>query len=145
MSITWHSNINEADWEALCDGCGKCCMHKFEDEDTGEILNTNVACKLFDAQSCRCKQYDKRFEQVPDCLNIRKMTDDEMLWLPTTCAYRLTFESKPLPDWHPLQSKSTESVHQKHISMRGRCVSELDVPEEERPDYILETSDDETA
>jgi uncharacterized cysteine cluster protein YcgN (CxxCxxCC family) len=137
MKTTWHSHINEADWEALCDGCGKCCMHKFEDEDTGEILRTNVACKLFEADTCRCTQYPQRFEMIPDCLDIRKLADDEIVWLPETCAYRLTFEGKPLPTWHPLNSGKTSSVGQAGHSMSGLSVSELDVAEEDRMDYIL--------
>jgi len=133
----WHSHINEADWEALCDGCGKCCMHKFEDEDTGEILRTNVACKLFEANTCRCTKYPLRFEAVAACLDIRKLRDEEMVWLPETCAYRLTFEGKPLPTWHPLNTGEPTSVKQAGHSMSGLSVSELDVAEEELVDYIL--------
>ncbi|WP_038250835.1 YcgN family cysteine cluster protein [Ghiorsea bivora] len=137
VQTTWHEHINEADWEALCDGCGKCCMHKFEDEDTGEILRTNVACKLFEASTCRCTQYKERFSQVPECLDIRKLTDIEMLWLPETCAYRLTFEGKPLPQWHPLNSGDARSVNKAGHSMSGLSISEVDVPEDEIVDYIL--------
>ncbi|OIP99024.1 MAG: hypothetical protein AUK35_08605 [Zetaproteobacteria bacterium CG2_30_46_52] len=133
----WHDHINTQDWEALCDGCGLCCMHKFEDEDTGEILLTNVACKLFDDSTCRCKQYSERFAQVPDCMDIRKMSDAEMLWLPDTCAYRLTFEGKPLPFWHPLQSGNEMSVHDAGISMLNICFSEDEVPEDERMQHII--------
>ena len=137
MTQTWHSHLDEAAWEALCDGCGKCCMHKFEDEDTGEILRTNVACKLFEQKTCRCTQYEQRFEKVPDCLDIRKLSDDEMVWLPETCAYRLTFEGKPLPQWHPLNSGNPQSVNQAGHSMSGPSISELDVAEEDLVDYIL--------
>ncbi|MBN4060680.1 YcgN family cysteine cluster protein [bacterium AH-315-I20] len=137
MSSTWHSHLNEAEWEALCDGCGKCCMHKFEDEDTGEILRTNVACKLFEAKTCRCTQYTQRFDLVKDCLNIRHLSDDEMLWLPETCAYRLTFEGKPLPDWHPLNTKTPTSVNQAGHSMSGLSISELEIDEENIIDYVL--------
>ena len=137
MTKTWHSHLDEAAWEALCDGCGKCCMHKFEDEDTGEILRTNVACKLFEAKTCRCTQYEQRFVQVPECLDIRKLSDIEMFWLPETCAYRLTFEGKPLPDWHPLNSGELQSVNKAGHSMSGLSISELDVPEDEIVDYIL--------
>lgn len=134
---TWHDHLNEADWEALCDGCGKCCMHKFEDEDTGEILRTNVACKLFEAKTCRCTQYEQRFEKVPECLDIRKLSAVQMLWLPETCAYRLTFEGKPLPEWHSLNSGDAMSVNKAGHSMSGLSISEADVPEEEIVDYIL--------
>jgi len=137
MKQSWHSDINEEAWEALCDGCGKCCMHKFEDEDTGEILRTNVACKLFESKTCRCTKYEQRFELVADCLNIRHMKDEEMFWLPETCAYRLTFEGKPLPKWHPLNSGRPESVGQAGHSMSNLSISELDVEEEDIVDYIL--------
>jgi len=137
MTKTWHSHLDEAAWEALCDGCGKCCMHKFEDEDTGEILRTNVACKLFEQSSCRCTKYEQRFELVPECLDIRNLSDTEMLWLPETCAYRLTFEEKPLPDWHPLNSGERQSVNKAGHSMSGLSISESDVPEDEIVDYIL--------
>ncbi|MDQ6977510.1 MAG: YcgN family cysteine cluster protein [Ghiorsea sp.] len=137
MTKTWHSHLDEAAWEALCDGCGKCCMHKFEDEDTGEILRTNVACKLFEQSSCRCTKYEQRFELVPECLDIRTLSDTEMLWLPETCAYRLTFEGRPLPDWHPVNSGEPQSVNKAGHSMSGLSISELDVPEDEIVDYIL--------
>jgi len=142
MSKRWHDHINDQDWEKLCDGCGLCCMHKFEDEDTGEILNTDVACALFDMQQCKCKQYTTRFKEVPACMHIRKMSDAEMLWLPETCAYRLTFESKPLMDWHHLISGSPITVIDAGISMFGRCVSELDIPESELENHILIPEDD---
>ncbi len=137
MSLLWHSHLDEAAWEALCDGCGKCCMHTFEDEDTGEILRTNIACKLFEQNTCRCTQYERRFTLVQDCLNIRNMADEEMRWLPETCAYRLTFEGKPLPAWHPLRSGDAGSVKQAGHSMAGLSVSELEVAEEDMVNYIL--------
>ena len=138
MTQRWHAHIDHEAWENLCDGCGLCCMHKFEDEDTGEILTTNVACKLFDSETCRCKQYETRFTEVPGCLNLRQMADDEMHWLPSTCAYRLTFEGKPLPEWHHLNSGSKESVHDAGISMKDICFSELEVSEEEMVDHIID-------
>ena len=138
MTIRWHDHINQQDWEALCDGCGLCCMHKYEDEDTGEILNTNVACKLFDITTCRCTEYESRFRQVPDCLDLRKMSDAEMLWLPASCAYRLRFEGKPLAAWHPQISGSEETVHEAGISMSEICFSELEVPEEQMMQHIID-------
>ena len=137
MTTRWHDHINQQEWEALCDGCGQCCMFKFEDEDTGEILSTNVACKLFELNSCRCRSYESRFKRVPNCLDLRKMSDEEMAWLPETCAYRLTFEEKPLPSWHPLLSGSKDSVIEAGVSMSGRCVSELEIPEDKLTDYII--------
>ena len=112
-------------------------MHKFEDEDTGEILRTNVACKLFEQATCRCTKYEQRFEQVPECLDIRQLSDTEMLWLPETCAYRLTFEGKSLPSWHPLKSGKSQSVDKAGHSMSGLSVSELDISEDEIVNYIL--------
>ncbi|MDX8388792.1 MAG: YcgN family cysteine cluster protein [Ghiorsea sp.] len=138
MSTRWHSHINDEDWEALCDGCGQCCMHKFEDEDTGEILNTDVACALFDSNLCKCKKYETRFKEVPACMHLREMSDDEMVWLPETCAYRLTFEGKDLPSWHPLISGVKDTVFESGISMQGRCVSELDVPESSLIEHVIE-------
>jgi len=129
--------LSTDEWEALCDGCGLCCMQKFEDEDTGEIYYTSIACKLFDDNACRCGDYAGRLFKVPDCLNIRGFSDEQMQWLPATCAYRLRSEGKPLPDWHPLLTDDPESVHAAGISMRGQSHSEEEIPEERWPEYIL--------
>jgi len=111
-------------------------MHKFEDEDTGEILPTNIACRLFDADRCQCSDYAERLLKVVDCLNIRSFKAEQYAWLPKTCAYRLRFENKPLPTWHPLLSGDQDSVHAAGASMRHQCVSELTVPEEKWPEHI---------
>jgi len=132
-------DLNQEQWELLCDGCGQCCMHKFEDEDTSEILSTDIACRLFDGEQCRCSDYDNRLLEVSDCLNIRRFKAEHYRWLPETCAYRLRFEEKPLLAWHPLISGGVESVHQAGISMQRRCVPEKDVPEEAWTDHIQET------
>jgi len=113
-------------------------MHKFEDEDTREILSTDIACRLFDADKCACSDYKNRLLKVVDCLNIRNFTEEHYRWLPTTCAYRLRFEKKPLFAWHPLLSGDTESVHRMGISVFGRCISENDVPEGAWVDHIQE-------
>lgn len=130
--------LSDTEWEKLCDGCGQCCMHKFEDEDTAEILSTDIACRLFDTEGCRCSDYTHRLLKVADCLNIRSFTEEHYRWLPKTCAYRLRFEGKPLLAWHPLISGDAESVHQVGISMRGCCISEENVPEDEWTDHIQE-------
>jgi len=134
------AELDEQQWEALCDGCGRCCMHKFQDEDSGEMLYTDVACRLFDVRTCRCTNYIHRSQEVPGCMCIRSFTEEQFAWLPTSCAYRLRFEGQPLPAWHPLRSGDSESVHAAGISMRHACVSELDVPEEEVVLHILPDS-----
>ena len=131
--------LTQAEWEMLCDGCGQCCMHKFEDEDTAEILRTDVACHLFDSEKCCCSDYANRLLKVVDCLNIRGFKAEYYRWLPETCAYRLRFEKKPLFAWHPLLSGDAESVHQAGVSMRQCCISENEVPEDEWVDYIHES------
>ncbi len=120
--------LDDAEWESLCDGCGRCCLHKLEDEDTGKIHYTDIACKLLDTSSCQCKQYAKRFSYVPDCMLARPMTSEKANWLPSSCAYVKVFRGEKLPDWHPLISRNPESVHAAGISVAGRCCSEIDVP-----------------
>ena len=121
--------LNGAEWEALCDGCGKCCLHKLEDADTGEIHPTNVACKLLDRRSGRCSDYKNRRKYVPDCVRLTLPKLRDMDWLPSTCAYRLRFENKPLFDWHYLLSGDPESVHIAKVSVRGWTIAEEDAGE----------------
>jgi uncharacterized cysteine cluster protein YcgN (CxxCxxCC family) len=118
--------LNRAEWESLCDGCGKCCLHKIEDELTGKVYGTNVACKLLDRHSCRCSNYRERKAFVPDCVRLTADLAGKLSWLPSTCAYRLRSEGQPLPDWHHLVSGSTETVHEAGISVRGWTISETD-------------------
>jgi len=132
-------DLNDREWEALCDGCGKCCLNKLEDEDTGEVVLTRVACRLFDDATCRCTQYDIRHQFVPECIVLRPDTIDRHLyWLPQTCAYRLVYEGRPLYDWHPLISGNPETVHDADISMRHATVPEFEVPEEDWEDHLIE-------
>jgi uncharacterized cysteine cluster protein YcgN (CxxCxxCC family) len=128
--------LDRAQWEALCDGCGKCCVHKLEDEETGELFPTNVACKLLDRHSGRCSNYRHRRAFVPECVRLTPKLAATLEWLPETCAYRLRAEGKPLPDWHPLNTGDPESVHKAGMSVRGWTVSEVDAGELE--DHILE-------
>ena len=131
--------LSETEWEALCDGCGKCCLNKLEDEETGDVALTRVACRLFDDTTCRCAQYPIRHQFVPDCIRLRADTIAQHLyWLPQTCAYRLRYEGHPLPDWHPLLSGTAQSVHDAGVSMQHATVSEFDTPEDDWEDHIIE-------
>ena len=108
------------EWESLCDGCGRCCLVKLEDDDTAQIYATDVGCQLFDPESCRCQDYAHRSEKVSDCITLTPELVRNLPWLPPSCAYRLVMEGKDLPAWHPLQSGSPDSVHKAGISVRGR-------------------------
>lgn len=116
--------LNRNEWEALCDGCGQCCLHKAEDEDTGEVYHTNVACKLLDIATARCSDYPNRKRFVPDCIRLTPVRALSIPWLPESCAYRRRAEGRPLPDWHYLLSGDPEAVHQTEVSVRGRAISE---------------------
>lgn len=128
--------MSASEWESLCDGCAKCCLHKLEDEETGEVFYTKVVCRYLDKQ-CRCTEYAKRHELVPDCVWLQPQDVDEFHWLPATCAYRLIGEGKPLPEWHPLLSGDTESVHRTGVSIRGRALSEQYVHPEGLEEHII--------
>lgn len=135
--------LDPAEWEALCDGCGLCCLVKLEDEDTGEIHMTDVACRLMDGSTCRCMDYDNRFARVSDCLKIDLQTLANLTWLPPTCAYRLVGEGKDLYWWHHLVSGSPDTVHEAGISIRHKTVSEDEVDEADLPDRICDWSGEE--
>ena len=126
----WERPIAELDrgqWEALCDGCGKCCLHKLEDEDTGELHATNVACRLLDRRTGLCSDYRNRRAYVPECVRLTARNVHDIEWLPSTCAYRLRAAGEPLPSWHYLISGDRESVHHAKQSVSGWTVSEADV------------------
>ncbi|MQX37016.1 YcgN family cysteine cluster protein [Roseospira navarrensis] len=131
--------MTEAEWESLCDGCGKCCLNKLQDEDTGALAFTNAACKLLDRQSCRCSDYANRWDFVPDCVKLGPSSVGRLAWLPSTCAYRLLDEGQPLPSWHPLLTGDPESVHRAGISVRGRVVCETSVDDLE--DHVVDWED----
>ena len=121
------AEMTPAEWESLCDGCGLCCLHKVIDEDSGDIAVTDVACRLLDLDSCRCRDYANRRRQVPDCVHLTAATTPNLNWLPATCAYRLVDQGRDLYWWHPLVSGDPETVHRAGISARGMAVSEDDV------------------
>ncbi|MEM9342764.1 MAG: YcgN family cysteine cluster protein [Pseudomonadota bacterium] len=132
-------NLTQREWEALCDGCGKCCLNKLEDEDTQEVVFTRVACRLYDDETCRCSQYDIRLNFVPECVVLTPQNLAKVAYfMPTTCAYRLLHEGKALYDWHPLISGTPQSVHDAGISAQGWTVPEFEVPEEEWEDYVID-------
>lgn len=121
------ADLTPAEWEAVCDGCGRCCLHKLEDGDTGELFYTEVACHLLDRVSCQCGNYPARRQAVPDCITLTLRDLADYRWLPPSCAYRLLAEGKALPAWHHLECGDREAVHAAGISVRGRCVSEAEV------------------
>lgn len=122
--------MNRAQWESLCDGCGRCCLHKLEDVDTSEITYTRVACRLLDLETCRCSDYANRSRQVPDCVRLTPATLRDYTWLPWTCAYRRLAEGRDLAWWHPLVSGDPATAVRAGISVRGRVLSERHVPTE---------------
>lgn len=138
----WELDLHELtheEWEALCDGCGKCCLNKLEDEVTGEVALTNVACRLLDGATALCSRYPTRHQHVPECISLTPETIAlHHYWLPQTCAYKLRFDGKPLPEWHPLLTGDPESVHRAGASIRGQSISEELVPEEEWEAHIIE-------
>jgi uncharacterized protein len=123
--------MSTAEWEALCDGCGRCCLKKLEDEATGKVAYTDVACKLLDRDRCRCRRYARRHELVPDCVGLDPADEQTFAWLPTTCAYRKVAAGQDLDWWHPLVSGDSTSVHRAGISVRGRTLAERDVAADE--------------
>ncbi|WP_246725410.1 YcgN family cysteine cluster protein [Beijerinckia sp. L45] len=142
----WQTKTLEAmtptEWESLCDRCGKCCLVKLEDEDTGQIFLTDIGCKLFDAGACACSNYPARRKKVRDCIKLTPMSVRAIGWLPRTCGYRLVAEGRPLEAWHPLISGSSDTVHEAGISVRGRTNgSEKTVKLEDYPLHIVDWED----
>ena len=117
--------LSQVEWEQLCDGCGKCCLHKLLDDETEEVFFTNVSCRLFDSENLKCSNYHKRLETIPDCVEIRLDKPKTFAWLPTSCSYRLRYENKPLPNWHPL--KTGKQISTRH-SVRNKVEAEASLP-----------------
>lgn len=130
------AQMTAAEWESLCDHCGKCCLVKLEDEDTGEIALTRVACKLIDLNTCLCTDYQHRCARVADCIDLRQHEFAEYRWLPSTCAYRLLADNKPLPVWHPLLTSTQDSVKQAGMSIHSYAIQESGLVDPE--DHIIE-------
>ncbi len=133
------TRMTRDEWEALCDGCGKCCMNKLEDEDTQEVALTRIACRLFDDSTCRCANYERRHQFVPECITLSPANlDKNLYWMPATCAYKLLWTGHALPDWHPLLSGTADSVHAAGVSMRHLTLPESEVDEDDWEDHIIE-------
>ncbi|MFN3938420.1 MAG: YcgN family cysteine cluster protein [Gemmobacter sp.] len=131
--------LNGAEWEALCDGCGKCCLNKIEFEDNGEVAFTRIACRLLDGDACRCTRYPTRHAFVPDCVTLSPDRMAEVAyWLPRSCSYRLRHEGRPLPDWHHLLTGDPASIHRAGASVQGWTIPETEVPEDDWEDHIID-------
>lgn len=131
------AQLDDAEWESLCDGCGLCCLQKLEDDEDGSVYYTRIACKLLDLETCRCRDYPNRRQFVPDCIQLTPGQASEFRWLPPTCAYRLVAEGLDLPPWHPLVCGDPEAVHAAGISQRGQMLAEEAVDPDDWEDHII--------
>jgi uncharacterized protein len=129
--------LSPEEWEALCDGCGQCCLYKLEDEDSGDLYLTNVVCRFLDQHTCQCQVYAERHQAVPTCVQLTPQNVLELKWIPPTCAYKLVAEGKPLPKWHPLISGDRQSIQKTEFFVGGRVISESDVDMDDLEDYVI--------
>ncbi|MDP2966507.1 MAG: YcgN family cysteine cluster protein [Pelolinea sp.] len=136
------TDLSPEEWEALCDGCGICCLYKVEYEDTGEVELTNIVCRFLDLDCIRCQLYGDRISAMPTCIKLTPSKVESLKWLPETCAYLLIFRGQPLPDWHPLESGNLQSIHDAGISVKGKVIREIDADMDRLEDYII-SSDEE--
>ncbi len=145
MSEFWKTKtldeMTPDEWESLCDGCARCCLHKLEDEDTMEVHYTSVVCRYLDESRCACTEYADRTRLVPDCVQLTPIGALDYDWLPISCAYRVVAEGRELEWWHPLVSGSPDTVHEAGISVKGKCVSELHVHPDSLEDQIIQWVD----
>ena len=130
-------DMTREEWESLCDGCGRCCLHKLRDENTERVHYTDVACRLLNLKSCRCSNYPQRLEQVPDCIVLGPNNLADLAWMPVTCAYRRLAEGRGLAEWHPLISGTPDSVNIAGISISGRAVAESSVTKDDMEEHII--------
>ena len=142
MSKFWEekqlTEMTHEEWESLCDGCGRCCLHKLEDEDTGEFFFTNIVCQYFNLEEHRCTCYNQRTQLVPDCLVVTLKNPDSITYAPESCAYRLLSEGKPLFDWHPLIAGNRDAIIEADICIAGKAVSEEYIHPDQWQDHIIE-------
>ena len=131
------AQMSRREWESLCDGCGKCCLVKLEDEEDGSVYYTDVACKQLDLSSCRCRDYPNRKQLVPECLCLTPKDMDSFHWLPATCSYRLLHEGKDLPQWHPLVCGERDEIHRAGVSVRGRVISETHIHPDDLEERVV--------
>ena len=136
-------DFNEKEWESVCDGCARCCLQKLQDSESGLTFFTRVACRLLDTETCRCKDYLNRFDEVPDCTRVAPLTTQKRNWLPHSCAYLKLDRGEALDQWHPLVSLKASSVHESGMSVRGWAVAEDLVDEDQYESLLIEFDDDE--
>jgi hypothetical protein len=134
--------MSDTEWESLCDGCGRCCLNKLEDWETGEIYWTDIGCELLDCETCRCRDYANRQDIVPDCIRLTPEQVRTITWLPPTCAYRRIRDGQGLNPWHPLVSGDPQSVHRAGISVRGRAVPDTGITPENYEDHLVDWPDE---
>lgn len=132
------TEFTEEEWELICDGCGCCCLHKLQDEDTGDLYYTHVACKLLDISTCQCIQYSERFQIVPGCLKVTAYDEEVFSYLPNTCSYKLLHDGYDLPAWHHLVSGSRKSIHEEGISVQEKVLSENNIDMDDLEEYVMD-------
>ncbi len=142
MTAFWHAKtlaeLDRQEWESVCDGCARCCLIKLQDEDSGQIVHTNLVCHLLDQERCRCTAYPRRHELVADCIDFRAEVVGQLEWLPRSCAYRRLAEGRGLAAWHPLISGRADTVHAAGVSVRGKVRSESGVDEADLEDHVID-------